>query len=188
MERRVRRPTLHSMFDLEKVAGAAVSTAGLVIAASIFAQMLATKFIASFERFRALAGELRSRNGSGARLDSLRHQVSLYRRRCHHLRRASFLMMATELSFIITIVAAAVTVAFKGPTAVAIIGAITMVTGFACFAAATVLDTIENHMSRRAIETELHDLNDLDPAGQRLHEGSGAAPDKPTSPLRPRHA
>ena len=147
---------------LSDIAGTAGATVGLVIATSIFLQMLTTKFISIFERYRGLTGELRGlKDDDGQRRQSLREQITLYQRRSHYIRIASCILTYTEFAFLGTIILASLSVLWPDQVFLQVLGGITMAGGLIGIGVAAGLEISENRLSRAAIESELKDFSDL---------------------------
>src|SRR5438270_10688643 len=75
-------PADYKLADLLGIAGA---TIGIIIAAGVLLQCFSTRYIAVFERYRALAGEYRGEQVSDPRRGNLRNELVDYRRQIRFL-------------------------------------------------------------------------------------------------------
>src|SRR5579883_2591748 len=99
-------------FELKDIVDTAGATVGLVIATSIFMQLLTTKAIALFDRYRELTMEYRSTQEKPQRNENLRAQIGLYRRRCHLIQMALASLAYAEFIFLATILLSSASLIF----------------------------------------------------------------------------
>jgi hypothetical protein len=149
------------MQNVQNIASTIGATIGLVIACSIFLQMITTKFIAVFERFRALTAEYRDNDRSDKRNESLIKQIDIYRRRCQKLRLASNFITYSEFAFVATIILSGLATAFPNFAILTILAAATLLLGLAGMTASAYLEVAENTLNKQIIDSELHDFPQL---------------------------
>lgn len=143
--------------NIQDTVGSATATAGLVIACAITLSMVSTKFIAAFERYRALTGEYRA-GSNGQRKHSLRDQIQMYHRRCRYMRLASMCMLAGELAFLLAIVGAGVGVNVPWLAPKVIVGG-GMLLGLSLLSIGVFIDLLETRITRRVLDSEVCDLD-----------------------------
>lgn len=148
--------------ELKDMASTAGATVGLVIATSIFLQLLTTKYIAIYDKYRVLTGEYRAGNPADPRRASLREQIAIYHKRCHRIRRASSWLIYGEFSFLGTILFACLTIVFPQVGFIKVAGACTMMVGLIAVGVGAAYELSENEISNLEVESELSDLPDLE--------------------------
>jgi hypothetical protein len=151
-------------FQLKDLAGTAGSTVGLIIATSIFLQVITTKFASTFDRYRALTGEFRNSDPSDERKKSLEDQIRLYFRRCMNLQQASLLLILAEFCFLAAVLLVCSSIVFPQFNWIKFAGAATLLAGLALITFSAGLELQENQLSGKAIESEMNDM------GQKLKE------------------
>ena len=159
--------------DLPKMAGVAGSAIGLIIATCIFLSWVSARYIPVFERLRALTGELRICRDETKRRVSLRSQINDYRRRLFLMNRATCCLCLVMIAALTTTILASAAVvlppkdqmtADQGAAVryLSMIGSATLLIAFTLDAAAVVLMITENRIDRRAIESEVADLDEVE--------------------------
>jgi hypothetical protein len=146
---------------IQNIASTIGATIGLVIACSIFLQMITTKFIAVFDRYRALTGEYRDQGPAGKRKESLEKQIDIYYRRCHKLRLASDFVTYSEFAFVATIIFSGLGTALPNSLTIKILASATLLLGLAGLTISAWLEASENNLNKYIIDTELHDFPQL---------------------------
>ena len=148
-------------FELKDIVDTAGATVGLVIATSIFMQLLTTKAIALFDRYRELTMEYRSTQEKPQRNENLRAQIGLYRRRCHLIQMALASLAYAEFIFLATILLSSASLIFKQATWLKIAGSLCMLAGLLAIGLGVLFELKENFRGRDAIESETADLSEF---------------------------
>jgi hypothetical protein len=159
-------------FDLKDVLQTIGPNAGLLFAAWIFLQFVQTRYIASYDQYRALIDLYRGASGNERRRGSLGEEIFVYRRRCEQMRIATNLGVASAIALITSLVAAALTSMLRLDF-LKFVSAPLAIIGLLLVAAAAVLVYKENNELRSAMDRELSDLPDL---GKRLRRSARSSP------------
>lgn len=160
-------PIDYKLADLLSIAGA---TIGIIIAAGVILQMLSTKYTAIFERYRGLAGEYRSNHFSDPRRDSLKNQLSTYRRQIIYLNYSSLCVSLAVITFLVTVGVAGASVMFPQVMALRTVGTVALFAGLALIAVGIGLQVLELIVQRHSIGEEVSDFPDLPSVAEALRK------------------
>lgn len=147
----------YKLTDLLSSAGA---TIGVIIAGTIFLQFLSTKFTELGERYRELTAEYRGVDQEHTRHRPLRSQIQNYRQRLVLLNRASWMGALALLSFLLSVMAGGLSLAFPPIRTFKTVGTTGLAVGLLLIAVAVSLELAESIMARREILEEISDLDD----------------------------
>lgn len=153
-------PNALSQIDLPKLAGAAGSLVALIIATAILASWLSAKYIPAFDRYRALTEEFRKGPGDRRR-SSLHDQIKVYQARLRLLSWAVECLCGVLVVAVITIADSTLALLFPKDAIINVIGVVSLFLGLLLVVAAIVFEIAENRLDRRAIESEIGDLDDI---------------------------
>ncbi|MBX9622910.1 MAG: DUF2721 domain-containing protein [Gemmataceae bacterium] len=147
--------------DLPKVAGAAASAVGLIIASTILVSFVSTRYTSALERYTDLTDGFRGYQDRNKRREALREQVRQYRRRLRLLSWASELLCWVMICAVVTVVAAGVSMVFPGHRGLDLAGAFTLLLTLSLDVVAIGLVVAETRIDRRAVEAEAMDLDEV---------------------------
>jgi hypothetical protein len=150
--------------DLPKLAGVAGSAVALIIAAAILLSLLAAKYTPAFDRYRALAAELRGTEGESRRREAVCRQVDLYRRRLLYMNSAVAMLNWLLVCAAVTILAASASLLLPDVRLVSAVGSASLLTSLGLVIASAGLSLRENRLDREAIEADVMDLNEVNGA------------------------
>lgn len=156
-------------YKLADMLGIAGATIGIMIASGILLQCVSSRYVAVFDRFRALTGEYRTNNFSDPRRGSLQNQISAYRRQTWYLNLSYLCMTLALIAFIITVTVASLSVIYPAYLAIRLVGTITLFTGLGFIVVGTVLVGLENATERKIMHQEVVDFSDLPTAHEAVH-------------------
>jgi hypothetical protein len=123
--------------------------------------MLTSRYIDMYARFHAFTDEYRKLgDGGAARKDSLRKQISLYRKRIALSRAASRWLNIAVITFILTVGCTCLAIAYPKIVIWPVAGFFTTWVGLGLLVLASIYELRENAMARHAIMAELSDVKD----------------------------
>lgn len=141
-------------FDLPKLAGEAGATVALIIATAVLQSWLAGKYAPTLERYRILCGELRGNHEESRRRDSLREQITAYKRRLRLLNLGSELLSWALIAAVATVAAASLSELLPGRTWVSVSGTVFLFSAFLFVLLATIIDILGTRIDRKTIPSE----------------------------------
>jgi hypothetical protein len=142
------------------VLSSAGATIGVILAGTIFLQVLSTKYTELSGRYREIAGEYRGVTGERDRHGPLRSQIQTYRLRLALLNRASWMGAVALLCLLSAVQAGGLSLIFPPVRAFKAIGTIGLYVGLLLMSAAVTLELVESIMAREEIGDEVADLDD----------------------------
>lgn len=144
-------------FQLKDLLNAVGPPASLVFAAWIFLSYLQARYSAAAQRYRELTNDFRN-NEDSRRHDSVRRQISIYRKRCRWMWMATNTGVVSAVLLLSTLVMGALDVVFPAHRAIANAAAAAAVLGLLLVIAAAVMVLVENAVFGAAMEDELTDM------------------------------
>jgi hypothetical protein len=147
--------------DLPKLAGVAGSAVALIIASAILLSLLAGKYTPAFDRYRALAAELRGTEGQNRRRESVCRQVDLYRRRLLYMNSAVAMLNWLLICASVTILTASASILLPEVRVVSAVGSASLLASLGLVIASAGLSLRENQLDRQAIGADVMDLNEF---------------------------
>jgi hypothetical protein len=158
-------------FQLKDVLEMLGPNAGLMFAAWIFLQFVQSRYIASYEDYRALIDRYRSQAPDDPRRRSVADEILVHRRRCTQMRRATNFGAASAMALTGSLVAAALTSMLHADF-LKYVSAPLAIIGLLLVLVAAVLVYKENNELQAAMDRELSDVPDLrkhlQPGGKAL--------------------
>lgn len=156
-------------FELKDVLSAVGPAASLVFAAWIFLQLLNSRYVSSYDRYRTLTGEYREMqddNWDDARRNSVREQILLYKKRCEQMRLALNMGLIAAMLVILGLITGAIQIAFTQLTFLKPVSLGCIVLGLGMVLPAAIIVLIENLEVKAALDSELEDIPDVKRAAQ----------------------
>lgn len=148
--------------DLPNILKSIGPAASIVFAAWIFMGFLQQRYDSAINRYRDTIDKYRSDERlSDARRDNIRDQVMVYRRRCHLMSRANLAGLFAAILLILTLIAGELDIIFPNEKALAYTGAGAALLGFALVIVAAGFIVREGQITRRQIDSEFLDVEDL---------------------------
>jgi hypothetical protein len=158
--------------DLLEVIG---PNATLIFAAWIFLSVLQTRYSAAYSRYRGLIETYRSENPQGARRESLRDQVLLYKLRCERMRHATNVGIGSAVLIVSGLIMGGLGVIFGDNAFFKSATAVLLLAGLAAVIWAATGMWRENLEIEQAIEQEPSDVPELADAIRRATAPARAA-------------
>jgi uncharacterized membrane protein YcjF (UPF0283 family) len=157
-------------FEIKEVLSSVGPAASLIFAGWIFLQLLNQRYTSSFDRYRALVTDYRDIEDKdlehNQRHKSIREQVLLYKRRCEQMRASMNIGLAAAMLLILGLALGALRVAFTQLTFLDPLSLFCLVVGLLLVIAATTIVLRENIEIKKAIDSEISDIDDLKDAAR----------------------
>jgi Protein of unknown function (DUF2721) len=156
-------PPTPEILKLHALLGVSGATVIFMLVGSILMGGFNAKYIHLFERYRALATELRLHPGADPRRGSLLGQIANYRRRIRLLNIASFCVGFALMLYIGTVCVAILSVTFPNFKYYLSVGEFAVLGGLVLNGVAVGFDQVEVFLSRFVITDEVIDIPNLPP-------------------------
>ena len=148
-------------FQLKDVLQAIGPNASIVFAAWIFMSFLQERYSAAFGIYRTLIQQCREGGDNEHRLNNMRDQVLLFRRRFELMGLALNMGLAAAILLIATLIGGALNVIFPHLRFIEYASTVAAIAGFALVIVAAALVWRENAIIKRFVTSELLDVPDL---------------------------
>jgi hypothetical protein len=159
--------------ELSSVLKAIGPGASIVFAAWLFMSYLQQRYSAAFDRYREMAENYRSRQGSEDRRANIKNQINIYRKRCMLMGPASTLGLCSAIVLTLTLIIGEFNVIFQKVKFLEISGSVLALIGLLLVIVASSIVIWEGFISRKQLDSEI--LDDPD-----LAYGTGQKPGKMT--------
>lgn len=147
--------------DLPNILRSVGPAASIVFAAWIFMGFLQQRYDAAISRYRESVNECRSTGLSDSRASNVKDQVLIYRRRCDLMSRANLIGPISAILLILSLIGGELDIIFPNTMILASLGAASALAGFALVIVAAAIVVWEGRITRRQIDSEFLDIEDL---------------------------
>jgi hypothetical protein len=147
--------------DLSNILKIIGPAASIIFAAWIFMGFLQQRYDSAVSQYREIIREYRTGELTDERRGNIKDLVLTYRRRCTLMMRANLCGLVSAVLFILTLIAAEVSLAIPGLALLQVASAGGAAVGFAAVIVATVFVIMEGLVTQRQLDSELLDIPDL---------------------------
>lgn len=148
-------------FELSNVLKSIGPAASIIFAAWIFMGFLQQRYDTAVARYQEMIEAFRSGELSRERRSNIKDQILVYKRRCELMGRANLVGLVAAILLILTLVAGELDIVFPGLAPLKYVSAGCALLGFCLVIVATGFVIAEGMITRRQLDSELLDQEDL---------------------------
>jgi hypothetical protein len=152
---------LNTDFKLAELLSSAGATIGIIIAATIFLQMVHSRSTDLLQRYRTSTGEYRTKQASNERRTPLEVQIRMFRLRLRLIDSARWLAIVAVPAMVVAVLRGGVENLFSSAWLVKVVGAGAIAAGLLLIGSALLLHLMESIYGRHEIGREADDLSAL---------------------------